>query len=155
MIRIVIIYHALFDCIQHIPWEHLQALVPPAGYNEPDVEWRAIDEETLQRIENGEEDINGLYIEGFVVVIEVDEDGNEANIDEENDLDNGVGFIVQPWADAERIGNAIANSRHLLKFFIQEFCMRSQALAAPWLFDVFRGLARNRSIEHLEIFDVF
>ena len=120
------------------------------GYNEPDVEWRAIDEATLVRIENGEEDVNGLYIEGFVVLVEVDEDGNEADFD----LDNGVDFIVQPWADAERIGNAIANSRHLLKFDIQEFCVRSQVVAAPWLFGVFRGLARNRSIEHLEIFDV-
>jgi hypothetical protein len=85
-----------------------------------------------------------------VVVTEVDEDGNEADFD----LDNGVDFIIQPWADAERIGNAIANSKNLLKLDIQEFWEPSQVVAAPWLFDVFRGLSRNRSIEHLEIFDV-
>ena len=136
--------------MEQIDDDDLQALVPPAGYNEPEVEWHSIDEATLLKIEHGEEDVNGLHIEGFAVFVEVDEDGNEADID----LDNGVDWILQPWADAERIGNAIANSRHLLKFDIQEFCMPSQVLAAQWLFDVFRGLARNRSIEHLEIFDV-
>ena len=85
-----------------------------------------------------------------MVVTEVDEDGNEADFD----LDNGVDFIIQPWADAERIGNAIANSKNLLKLDIQEFWEPSQVVAAPWLFDVFRGLTRNRSIEHLEIYDV-
>jgi hypothetical protein len=85
-----------------------------------------------------------------VVVTEVDEDGNEADFD----LDNGVDFIIQPWADADRIGDAIANSRHLLKLDIQEFWEQSQVVAAPWLFDVFRGIARNRTIEHLEIYDV-
>ena len=46
--------------MEQVDDDDLQALVPPAGYNEPDVEWRAIDEETLLKIENGEEDINGL-----------------------------------------------------------------------------------------------
>jgi hypothetical protein len=118
--------------------------------SEPDVEWHAISEATLLKIENGEEDVKGLRIEGFVVVTEVDEDGNEADFD----LDNGVDYVVPPWADAERIGNAIANSRNLLKLDIREFWRESHLVAAPWIFHFFRGLARNRSIELLQIYEV-
>ena len=48
-------------------------------------------------------------------------------------------------------GDAIANSTNLLSLGIQEFGDDEMVVADEWLFDVFRGLARNRSIENLEI----
>ena len=51
----------------------------------------------------------------------------------------------------QRIGDAIANSTNLLSLGIQEFGDDEMVVADQWLFDVFCGLARNRSIEHLEI----
>jgi hypothetical protein len=80
--------------------------------------------------------------------------GHEVLVDEEVIVDEGIHFILHPWADAERVGNAIANSKHLLKLDIREFWDELQIVAAPWLLNVFRGLARNRSIEHLEMYEV-
>jgi len=112
---------------------------PAAGYSEPDVEWHTLDEETLQKLENGAENMKGLRIQTSVIYHEVI-------------VDDGIDFILHPWADAERIGNAIANSKNLLKLDIREF--GDELLEAPWLLNVFRGLARNRSIEHLEMYEV-
>ena len=81
--------------------------VSRAGYNVPDVKWHGIDEETLLKVENDAEDVNGLFIEGFMIFDQVDEDGYFAEDD-----DDVVDIIIHPWADAERIGNAIANSRY-------------------------------------------
>ena len=44
-------------------------------------------------------------------------------------------------------GDAIANNTNLLSLDIQEFGDTEMVVATDqWLFDVFRGLARNRSI---------
>ena len=118
-----------------------------AGYNVPDVKWHGIDEETLLKVENDAEDVKGLFIEGFMIFDQVDEDGNFAEDD-----DDVVDIIIHPWADAERIGNS--NSRYLLNFDISYFGRGSYLAAAPWLLVVFRGLARNRSIEHLKLSDM-
>ena len=73
--------------------------VSRAGYNVPDVKWHGIDEETLLKVENDAEDVKGLFIEGFMIFDQVDEDGNFAEDD-----DDVVDIIIHPWADAERIG---------------------------------------------------
>ena len=72
-------------------------------------------------------------------------------LDEVDVHEDGADYILQPWADVQRIGDAIANSTNLLSLGIQEFGDDEMVVADEWLFDVFRGLARNRSIEHLEI----
>lgn len=103
------------------------AAASPAGYNAPDVEYHELDEATLIKIENGEDDVRGLDTRD----------------------DDVVDFIIlQPWADAERIGDAIANSGNLRKLSLAAFIdeIGDAEIADRWLFDVFRGLARNRSL---------
>ena len=115
-------------------------VVPSAGYNEPDVDWYALDEATLLKIENGEEDVNGLFIEEVLIADVNGEDDNDAR------------FILAPWADAERIGDAIANSTNLLKLSICHFNDEFRVFLS--LIDLFHGIARNRFIEHLDIWGV-
>ena len=118
-------------------------VVSSAGYNKPVDELKAIDEATLLKIKNGEEDVHGLIIESYMILDEVVGD------------EDGAGYILQPWADVQRIGDAIANSTNLLSLDIQEFGDDEMVVADQWLVDVLGGLlARNRSIEHLEINDV-
>jgi hypothetical protein len=111
------------------------------GYNEPDVDWYALDEATLLKIENGEEDVNGLIIEEGCLIADVN-----------GDDDNDARFILAPWADAERIGDAIANSTNLLKLSICHFNDEFRVFLS--LIDLFHGIARNRFIEHLDIWGV-
>ena len=42
-------------------------------------------------------------------------------LDEVDVGEDGVDYILLPWADVQRIGDAIANSTNLLSLGIQEF----------------------------------
>jgi len=100
-------------------------VVSSAGYNKPVDELKAIDKATLLKIKNGEDDVHGLFIESYMILDEVVGD------------EDGAGYILQPWADVQRIGDAIANSTNLLSLDIQEFGDTEMVVADQWLFDVF------------------
>ena len=61
-------------------------VVSSAGYYQL-VEHHILDEATLLKIENGEEDVHGLIIESYMILDEVDVD------------EDGADYILLPWAD--------------------------------------------------------
>jgi len=61
-------------------------VVSSAGYHQL-VEHHILDEATLLKIENGEEDVHGLIIESYMILDEVDVD------------EDGADYILLPWAD--------------------------------------------------------
>ena len=84
-------------------------------YQEPAVEWHDLDGEILRRVIDNDAGVAGLRIR-----------------DDDDDVPEGG------W---RRVGDAIANSRRLLKLQVESFADRGLLL----------GLARNRSIQHLSL----
>ena len=105
------------------------------GYQEPDVNWHDLAEETLRLVINGDEEVAGLNVS-------VDHIFTDGEID------------AHLWASANVVGDAVGDSRLLRKLNIQKFCEDEELEvdeAGPWLSGFLSGLARNRSIEHLTI----
>ena len=84
-------------------------------YQEPAIEWHDLDGEILRRVIDNDAGVAGLRIR-----------------DDDDDVPEGG------W---RRVGDAIANSRRLLKLQVESFADRGLLL----------GLARNRSIQHLSL----
>ncbi|KAL3803638.1 hypothetical protein ACHAW5_006400 [Stephanodiscus triporus] len=107
-----------------------------AGYQEPDVDGHCLDEETLHRIIDQDEEVVWLILNRE----EVFADGE---------------MHAHHWAAANTVGDAVGDSRRLRGLSIQGFHDDDEELevdeADTWLYDFLRGLARNRSIEHLSI----
>ncbi|KAL3768466.1 hypothetical protein ACHAW5_000363 [Stephanodiscus triporus] len=113
------------------------------GYQEPDVDWHDLSEETLRRIVNDDEEVAGLFVSGV-----------DAFAD---------GQIDAQWAAA--VGSAVGDIRRLRKLEIRHFSRWDEEdqwnidwgiddfalnqLNDQLNFDFLPGLARNRSIEHL------
>jgi hypothetical protein len=100
-----------------------------AGYQDPDVKLYDLDEETLRRVIDHDEEVAELIVSCGLFFIA----GGEIH--------------AHHWAAANTVGNAVGDSRHLRKLIIQGFLDGND----NWLSEFLRGLARNRSIEHLAI----
>jgi hypothetical protein len=91
-----------------------------SGFNEPAVDWQYLDEEILRRVTRNDAGVAALRVNG------------SSNIFDDN--------IV----DGESFGVATGANQHLQKLYISAFPRGANALEA-----LFRGLAHNRSIQHL------
>ena len=110
-----------------------------AGYKEPDVDWHELDEGTVRRIVNDEEEVAGLRMTSSHKLF--NDDRRDAH-----------------WAAV--VGSAFGDSIRLRKLEVQEFRSwderNADLVPDGWLHDHWNleflpGLARNRSIEHLNI----